>query len=179
MGMNKRGQVAIEYILIFAFILLITVGIINAVGQRIIFVQKDNNEETRHNILNYLTSHVELASAADDGFETTFRLPSNVEGFNYSINISDDSVVIVEFADGTSYEALLNNVVGKFCHERWDKPKYLVSVQKVNGVVEVSSCDNCTVSYQTCDEAEENGNCGALSAGELDECQNGYCKCLP
>lgn len=180
MGAVKRGQVAIEYILIFAFIFLIMVGVLGVIGQKMIVVQEDNNKKTRERIKNYMRSYIGMASSADDGFNAIFRLPSKVGASNYSINISDNKVLVVKFANGETYAPLSGQVMGKFCHEKWDEPKYQVRVRKINGTVEVSSCDNCTIPYEICHEAEESGTCSSsLTAPEREQCRNGYCKCLP
>ncbi|MGM5482961.1 MAG: Flp family type IVb pilin [Nanobdellota archaeon] len=174
----KRGQVAIEYILIFGFILLVTTGILGIVGQRIIHVQSDNNKQTRQNILDHINSRIELAKAADNGFETAFVIPDKIDGLNFSVNISDNSVLIVDFADKPNYEALLNSTIGKFCYKRPNIPHYLINVKKVNGIVEVTSCPDCEVSYQRCDNAEEESKCLSLPEDVLNECRESYCKCL-
>ncbi|MFW5990830.1 MAG: hypothetical protein ACOCQX_01240 [Candidatus Nanoarchaeia archaeon] len=178
MVMKKRGQVAFEYILIFSFIMLVTMGFMGLIASRVVSVQNDNDRETRDNIITHIMNYAELAMAADDGFSAQFVLPPVVDSINYSISISDDSILSVEFADDTNSYILPERVAGKFCYDGWDKTEYLINVRKVEGIVEVSSCDNCTVSYQVCDEAEESGDCAALSPDELEQCRKGYCKCL-
>ena len=174
---KKKGQVAIEYILLIGFIMFSTVIIVFLIGTQILNVQNQNNEQTAKNIRDIIMQHVHLAEITGDGFKSTFSLVKNVEGLEYSLEISgsQSEMLIVEFASHESSYYISSNSAGQFCFDESER-RYNIAVRNVGGVIELSSCLDCTLSYQYCEEVDSDDECSDLSDDQLQQCQK-YCLC--
>ncbi len=176
MVVGKKSQVAIEYILLIAFIMMVTVFMTYVIGGQIVSVQKENNEKTSRNVREVIMKHVELAEIAGSGFETAFSLPLYVGGRNYSLSIEGDSILVVDFGFHDSGYAVGDDIMGNFCFNDSRTHNEIV-VRNVDEIIEISSCYDCNISYQECKNAQLiNSSCGTLEGWEINECQK-YCLC--
>lgn len=88
---KRRGQAAIEYLMIFGIALLLSVPFIVRAQDQVINLRSGSNAVEMHNSLNQFESAIETVNAAGEPARRTFnvRIPRNV----VSAQLNSDSIV--------------------------------------------------------------------------------------
>jgi len=109
-----RGQVAVEFMIILIFALIIISVAVVVAFQKSIEVDDEKTNLEAERALYSAANAINTAHAEGDGFTSAFVLPAMVGEHNYTIRAS--STVIWMEADGRFYaETLLtDNVTGSF-----------------------------------------------------------------
>jgi len=107
---NLKGQGTIEFIVIFAFVLFFFALFFSIVQ---VNTYKKNLEKERivvQNIALDVQYEINLAAESSIGYSREFKIPLNVFGKDYDINISDNRVYVLLDGYGTSYR--IQNISG-------------------------------------------------------------------
>lgn len=101
--MIKRGEVlgqsALEFAVIFGFVLFFFIAFFTVIKLNIEEKNKDKEVIIAQNLALNVQDEISIASEASDGYSRSFSIPNNILGKDYVINISDTliSVKLNEF----------------------------------------------------------------------------------
>ena len=104
MRYKKRGQSAIEFMVIFAAILLFFVSFFAIIQMN---VEKKNFEKEKilvQNIALDVQDEINIAAKSSEGYSREFKIPENIFGKNYEINLSGNFVYVSLNNIGVSYK---------------------------------------------------------------------------
>ena len=89
-----RAQIAIEYVFVQGFALLILIGLLTT----LLAVQSRTNEDIAsqqaEDIAAQIQQELVLASSVHNGYERTVVLPANIQGQDYSIELAASAVYV-------------------------------------------------------------------------------------
>jgi len=109
-----RAQVAMEFIIILCFTLIILAAAVGISFQKSIETESERMRLEAEQVLYAAASAINMAHAEGDGFSTAFSLPASVGGANYTIETSS-TLIWMEAAGSFYAETLLtDNVTGAF-----------------------------------------------------------------
>lgn len=176
--MKRRGQIAFEYIVLIGFMLTITSMTTYYFGLKIGEISEDNQRQTFDKVKDIMFYQLNYAVAAQDGYETTFYMPAEVDGYAYDFRIDDDVMFVLEFDRQEYVYKMPNSSIGNFCYSSGHYDKYPVIIRNEDGIASASNCFNCTIDYKTCVVNENNQErCPSLSVSEVNQCKQ-YCRCM-
>lgn len=91
----KRGQSAIEFIIVLGIALSFLIIIMASVklSQQEKIEEKENQEINR--IANNVKKEIQIASQTLDGYKREFRVPKTIMGNNYTIEIIENNLQII------------------------------------------------------------------------------------
>ncbi len=93
-GKIKKGQMAIQFILLISFVFLVYLVFVSFQGSMV----KDQEDQYRNIVVKdmalKLGEEVNLASRMKDGYQREVVLPNYLDGFNYSINIAGTELIV-------------------------------------------------------------------------------------
>ncbi len=93
-GKIKKGQMAIQFILLISFIFLVYLVFVSFQSSMV----KDQEDQYRNIVVKdmalKLGEEVNLASRMKDGYQREVVLPNYLDGFNYSINIAGTELIV-------------------------------------------------------------------------------------
>jgi hypothetical protein len=108
----KSGQSSIEFVLIFSLLLAILAIGATAAWVKIYGVSEANKELEINKVLDETSGKINLAFLEGDGFSIGLKVPQNIFGQNFTINIYNNNIVIY-FANSTYSKSLLTeNITG-------------------------------------------------------------------
>ena len=126
--MKKKGQSAVEFLILIGAILFFFVAFLYMINLNISDKLRENKDLTIQEIAFQVQDEINLAHESVDGYYRKFELPLNVLGSEYEINVTA-GVVYVRTTNGKHAIALpVVNVTG-------DVLKGTNVIQKNNGVV--------------------------------------------
>ena len=91
-----KSQASLEllFLIVIAFMMVLVFTIVT-VNQ-----QKEINSQKEYILLKDLTlkvqSEIFIAANVEDGYSRTFNIPSNLEGYDYNLNISNGTFIVTE-----------------------------------------------------------------------------------
>lgn len=176
--MTKKGQVALEYMAIIVFLLIVTTSVLYMSGQKISEAHVNNKRYMMNEISEVILGELYFATLAEDGYKSVFKLPTELNGVYYNITVLNNSMLLLNYDYDDYGYSMLNGSIGSLCYDT-STPIYVYEMQvtKDNGVAILSSCLTCTVSYQYCSSLDA-AACAALPIAVRNQCQKGYCKCI-
>lgn len=107
-----KAQVAVEFILVFIFMLLLMVGAVMIANQKTLETHGERINFEAEGAVYKAASAVNTAHLEGDGFSMSFILPGTIGGHNYSIN-RDSNYMWIDLLEKHYFEGLLtDNVTG-------------------------------------------------------------------
>ncbi len=114
MMQNKNSQGAIEFVVIFAAVLFFFISFFGAVK---INTDRKNLEKERmilQNIALDVQHEINLAAESSEGYYREFKIPENILGRDYQINITNNRIYASIGQFGVSYRVFeVNGVIKK------------------------------------------------------------------
>lgn len=112
LSQNSKGQSAIEFLIIVMAVLFLFVGLFYFVQGKISDLRKEGLSAAVREVALTVQEDVNLASEATDGYSRVFVIPQNINGLEYTANITD-GYIYVRTIDGKNAIALpLDPVTG-------------------------------------------------------------------
>ncbi len=96
---SRKGQSGLEFLILIGFALMIMSVLIFLFSQNILDIERDRRDVIVDQFYNTLISEIELAHSARPYYERYFYLPSNLDGFEYSLEIRSDEEIVLEFKE--------------------------------------------------------------------------------
>ncbi len=129
----RKAQVSMEFVLLMTFMILAFTVVFIVVQQKAGEIQSSLTGSQAEEIANILKNEVEMAYTATDGYLKEFWIPDYINGEAYTVDIKDQSELIIEYKDQTYLSFLATNVTGNI-HS--DKGYHLIS--KNNGIITIA-----------------------------------------
>jgi len=129
--MPSKSQSAMEFIVLASFMLVVILGFFAFTSSNILEAREEGNRKTSKDIADFVYQEIETAKSVNDGYVRVFSIPQTVNGINFSINITDDTELIVDYLDNEHVRFLPSNVTGNVS-------KGFNEIRKINGVVYLS-----------------------------------------
>jgi hypothetical protein len=85
----KHSQSAAEFAIIFGFVLFFFVTFFTIIQGNISEKNQEKEKILLQNIALNAQEEISIASEASDGYSRTFKIPENILGKNYKINITE------------------------------------------------------------------------------------------
>ncbi len=156
--MGMKSQSAMEFIVLASFMLLVILGFFAVTSSRVLEAREEGNKKIAQDIAEFAYREIEIAKSVNDGYTRVFALPQTVNGVSYTINITDNRELSVNYLDYEYIKFLPLNVSGNISKglNRINKNNgmlYLTFVQPIcgNAVCEAGeSCSSCSSDCGTC-----------------------------
>lgn len=141
--MKRKAQSSIEFAAIMSVMFLIFIIFFYAVSTRLTSTQRDNEISMLEDLGTFLQNELRLATTAEDGYYREFEIPETLNGYDYTINITDYgglgfSDIILRYVNHSfqySHVLPVGNVTGSI-----DKNiNTTIKVRKINNVVVVNT----------------------------------------
>ncbi len=111
MNKKKKGQSAIELIIIFGVVLLFFVLFFTVIEMNQSEKNKENRDLLLQNVALDVRDEINIAAGASEGYSRNFTIPEKVYGMDYNIIITDTGDVYLYSQDyAVSFKA--SNVTG-------------------------------------------------------------------
>ncbi len=133
--MKLKSQSAMEFIILASFMLLVILGFFTLTSSNVLEAGEESNRKTSKDIAEFAYKEIETAKSVNDGYIRLFSIPQTVNGINYTINITDDRELIVNYLDNEYVKFLPSNVTGNIS-------KGLNLIRKIEGIVYLSSIES-------------------------------------
>ncbi len=172
----KKAQVAMEYMLLISFLFMMTTVVMYYLSMELGTIEKENKNILADNIMKIVDNNLQIALAANDGYRSTFNLPGQVNGMNISYGISNFTHFSIYYYPDSPGYILANSTVGSLCFNE-SRRIYTIKVEREQGLVSLSSCLNCTVTFRECYIANKTNTCGLLPAAVRNQCHRYHCIC--
>jgi len=91
---KKRGQVSLEFVLVFLILTLFVVAFFVVIYSNMAQGRIKNENDLTEDAANFLQQELILASRVESGYIRTFILPQRIGTREYDININDYSLVV-------------------------------------------------------------------------------------
>ena len=128
--MPSKSQSATEFVILASFMLLVILGFFAVTSSKLIEAREEGNRKIAKDIADFAYKEIELANSLNNGYIRTFALPEKVNGISYSINITDNRELAVNYLDNEYVRFLPPNVSGNI-------GKGLNQINKSNGIIHV------------------------------------------
>jgi len=128
--MPSKSQSATEFIVLASLMLLVILGFFAVTSSRLLEAREEGNRKIAKDIADFAYREIELAVSLNDGYNRTFALPQKVNGIDYSINITDNRELIVNYLDNEYVRFLPPNINGNLS-------KGFNHINKLNGTIYV------------------------------------------
>ena len=126
-----KSQSAIEFIVLASFMLLIALAFFAITSSKILEAREEGNRQIAEDIADFAYNEIETAKTVNDGYIRTFVLPQNVNGADYSINITDNTELVVDYLGYEHVKFLPSNVTGNIT-------KGSNKISKNNGIIYIN-----------------------------------------
>jgi len=101
-----------EFIVLASFMLLVILGFFAITSSKILESKEEGNRKIAADIAEFAYREVETAKSVNDGYTRAFSMPQTINGVNYSIKITDNKELIVEYLGYEHVRFLPSNVTG-------------------------------------------------------------------
>lgn len=91
---RKRGQSAIEFVIIFGFVLFSFVVFFAIIQNNQAEKNKEKERIIVQNVALDVQDEINLAAESSDGYSREFKTPLNILGKDYEINITDNFIQV-------------------------------------------------------------------------------------
>ena len=88
----SKAQLSLEFMVIIAILLFLTILIISAAGERLADFSRDKDVFLLNDVAAMVKNEVQIASAMKPGYVRTFEVPLTLEGKEYAIAVQNDSI---------------------------------------------------------------------------------------
>lgn len=128
----RKSQSALEFVSLASVMLLVVVGFFAITSSKVIQSQEEGTKKVAEDIANIAYREIEIAKSTQDGYTRTFMMPETVNGVVYTINITDNRELTVNFSDYEYVKFLPANVTGNIS-------RGLNKISKLDGIVYMNS----------------------------------------
>lgn len=97
--MNKKGQYAIEFIIVIAFSLLFLAVFLVYFQSELRDTALDRDRASAQQVYNLVLNEITMAEQSPAIYERTFYLPTSVQGIPYEANIYDGQDLVIDLND--------------------------------------------------------------------------------
>ena len=129
--MPAKSQSATEFIALASFMLLVIIGFFSITTSNMLQATEEANRKVAEDIANFAYREIEIAKSVNDGYKRNFIMPQTVNGVNYTINITDNIELAVNYLGYEHLKFLPSNVTGNIT-----KGNNLIS--KKNGIIYIN-----------------------------------------
>lgn len=166
-----KSQSAVEFVVLASFMLVVIVGFFAVSSSKIIKSKEETNEKIAEDIANMAYREIEIAKSSKDGYTRTFLMPPTVNSVTYSIGITDNRELIINYLNNEFVKFLPADVNG-------DLKLGYNEIKKVDGIIYVQS-------LRECDDGEDNdgdsfidlADTGCVDSFDIDETDCGDTIC--
>ncbi len=128
----KKGQSAIEFVILFSFMILIFAGFFVAIQAKIIDATERKDESYLAEINDLLISEFSLAERTKTDYHRYFSLPTSIQGNTYDVMLVDRYELVVTAGDKEYVDFLNTEVLGSLKIGR-NEIHHVDGVMNVNG----------------------------------------------
>ena len=128
----RRSQSAVEFIVLASFMFLIVLSIFAVISSNVSQAKEEGNRKTAQDIAEFVYREVELARSVHNGYIRVFSIPQTVNGVDYSINITDNKKLIVDYLENEHVRFLPPNVSGNVT-------KGAIQIRKKDNIIYINS----------------------------------------
>lgn len=93
--MNKKGQYAIEFIIVISFSLLFLAVFLVYFQTELQDTALDRDRESAQEVYNLVLNEMTMAEQSPAIYERTFYLPTSIQGLSYEANIYDGQDLVI------------------------------------------------------------------------------------
>ena len=129
--MHIKSQSAVEFIMLASFMLFVIIGFFSITSSNMLQAREEANRQIAEDIANFAYREIEIAKSVNDGYKRNFNMPQTVNGVNYSISITDNIELAVNYLGYEHLKFLPLNITGSIV--KGDNV-----IRKVNGVIYIN-----------------------------------------
>ena len=148
-----------EFIVLASFMLLVILGFFAITSSKILESKEEGDRKIAEDIADFAYREIEIAKSVNDGYTRVFSMPLTFNGVNYSIKITDNRELIVDYLGYEHVKFLPLNVTGTI-------GVGFNEIKKINGIVDVSGY---TPTVECNDQIDNDGD------GKIDLADTGGC----
>jgi len=126
-----KSQSAVEFIVLASFMLLVILGFFAVTSSRVLEAKDEGDRKTAEDIAELAYREVEIAKSVNDGYIRVFSIPQTVNGVNYTINITDNRELSVNYLGNEYVRFLPSDVIGNIS-------KGFNQISKIKGIIYIS-----------------------------------------
>src|SRR3989344_9346793 len=108
----RKSQSAIEFVTLASFMFLVVLGFFSVTTSKIVESKEAANRQIAADLADYVFNEVKTAKSVNDGYIRIFTIPQTVNGINFTINITDNRELVVNYLGNEHVEFLPSNVTG-------------------------------------------------------------------
>ena len=82
----KKAQVALEFLILTVFVLIIFTGLVVIINARIISLQEAREENNLEQVADVIKSEIDIALNVNTGYQRTISFPKTLDTFDYEID---------------------------------------------------------------------------------------------
>jgi len=127
-----KSQSAIEFVSLASFMLLVVLGFLAVTSSNLLQAKEEGNRQTAQDIADFAYREIDIAKSVDNGYIRTFNMPQTVNGVSYTINITDNRELAVNYLDYEFVRFLPSNVTGNLL-------KGTNKIWKIQGIVYINN----------------------------------------
>lgn len=127
-----KSQSATEFIVLAAFMLLVIVGFVAVTSSKVIEANDEGNRKIAEDIANLAYREIETAKSVNDGYTRNFVMPQQVNGIDYTLSITDNRELSVNYLGNEYVKFLPSNVTGNII-------KGSNKISKSSGIISLNS----------------------------------------
>src|SRR3989338_5069154 len=124
----RKSQSAMEFIVLASFMLLVILGFFAITSSKILESKEEGDRKIAEDIADFAYREIEIAKSVNDGYTRVFSMPLTFNGVNYSIKITDNRELIVDYLGYEHVKFLPSNVTGAI-------GVGFNEIKKINGIV--------------------------------------------
>jgi len=128
---KKKSQSAIEFVIVFAFILFILTVFMLIMGRNISDKTKSRQDLIIKDLVLEIQNEINLALESSDGYQREFEIPENINNREYNINITEEFIYLKTKDEKFAIAIPVANVAG-------DLLKGKNMVRKLNGEIHLN-----------------------------------------
>ncbi len=171
--MKRKGQFALEFIVLVSFMLLIFLGLFAVLSSRILEAKDWENKQIAEELANTVVDEVMLANSVADGYSRNFEVPRKFKGNSYTIEIIGDRELVVNYSGQEHVSFLPSNVIGNV-------NSGLNKIEKIDGIIYLKSIAECADDIDNDDDGEidfpDDSGCDDSSDNDESNCGDGVCE---
>ena len=127
MSTDKKSQITLEFLLLIAFLSVMSFGFIYAAGVQLKSFSDNRRTDVVNDFGKMVKRELDLASIVQDGYQREFTLPKQIENkMDYTITLSSTTVIIR--AEPDAYSAIVPAAVGSL-------QKGTNTIKKINNTI--------------------------------------------
>ena len=107
-----KSQSAVEFVVLASFMLLVILGFFAFTSSRVLEAKDEGNKKIAENIADLVYREIETAKSVNNGYVRVFTVPKTVNGVTYTINLTDDRELIVNYLGYEYVRFVPSNVTG-------------------------------------------------------------------